>query len=147
LNLKGIKGAVKFQVLVDAKGRACVLSHTDQSNNPITLKIIEELNKFKKWTPAVTNGKKEEKSSIDLIFVINDSKISGRIERVDMNAFKKSFDNPRSPEIFNKTYDYKNENLKKYRITVWNSKNSNLPNNMNDNITIYQNGIIWLTED
>jgi hypothetical protein len=111
------------------------------------LKIIEELNKFKKWTPAVTNGKKEEKSSIDLIFVINDSKISGRIERVDMNAFKKSFDNPRSPEIFNKTYDYKNENLKKYRITVWNSKNSNLPNNMNDNITIYQNGIIWLTED
>ena len=33
LNLQGIKGAVKFQVLVDAKGRACVLSHTDQSKN------------------------------------------------------------------------------------------------------------------
>jgi hypothetical protein len=147
LNLKGITGSVKFQVLVDAKGRACVLSHTDQSNNPITLKIIEELNKFKKWTPAVTSGKKEEKSSMNLIFVINDNKISGRIERVDMNAFKKSFDNPRSPEIFNKTYDYKNENLKNYRITVWNSKNSNLQNNMNDNITIDKNGLIWLTVD
>ncbi|HRP57203.1 two-component regulator propeller domain-containing protein [Agriterribacter sp.] len=147
LNLQGIKGAVKFQVLVDAKGRACVLSHTDQSNNPISLKIIEELNKFKKWTPAITSGKKEEKSSINLIFVINDNKISGQIERVDMNAFKKSFDAPKNPEIFNTTYDYKNENFKNYKITVWNDKNSNLPNNMNDNITIDKNGLIWLTVD
>ena len=147
LNLKGIKGAVKFQVVVEAKGRACVLSHTDQSKNPISLKIIEELNKFKKWTPAITNGKKEEKSSINLIFVINDNKTSGQIERVDMNTFKKSFDNAKSPEIFNKTYDYKNENLKNYKITVWNSKNSSLPNNMNDNITIDQNGLVWLTVD
>lgn len=147
LNLQGIKGVVKFQALVDAKGRACVLSHTDQSNNPITLKIIEKLNKFKKWTPAVTNGKKEEKSSINLIFVINDGEISGQIERVDMDAFKKSFDNPNNPEIYNKTYDYKNVNLNNYKITVWNSKNSNLPNNMNDNITIDKNGLIWLTVD
>ena len=91
LNLQGIKGAVKFQVLVDKKGKACVLSHTDQSNNPITLKIIDELNKFKKWTPAITGGKEEDKSSINLIFSITDNKISGRIERVDMAAFKKSF--------------------------------------------------------
>src|SRR5690606_5273089 len=48
LNLQGIQGAVKFQVLVDEKGRACVLSHKDQSNNPITLKIIEEINNIKK---------------------------------------------------------------------------------------------------
>lgn len=64
-----------------------------------------------------------------------------------MNAFKKSFDNPKSPEIYNKTYNYKNDNLKNYNITVWNSKNSNLPNNMNDNITIDKNGLIWLTVD
>jgi len=147
LNLQGIKGAVKFQVLVDSKGRACVLSHTDQSNSPISLKIIKELNKFKKWTPAITNGEKEEKSSINLIFVIKDNKISGQIERVDMTAFKKAFDKPNSPEIYNKTYVYKNENLKNYKITVWNSSNSNLPNNMNDNITIDKNGLIWLTVD
>lgn len=147
LNLQGIKGSVKFQVLVDKKGKACVLSHTDQSNNPITLKIIAELNKFKKWTAAITGGKEEDKSSINLIFAISDNKISGQIERVDMTAFKKSFDNPRSPEIFNKTYNYKNENLKNYKITVWNTKNSNLPNNMNDNITIDKNGLIWLTVD
>lgn len=147
LNLQGIKGAEKFQVLVDSKGRACVLSHTDKSNNPISLKIIEELNKFKKWTPAITSGKNEEKSSINLIFAISDNKISGQIERVDMNAFKKSFDKPNSPEIYNKTYEYRNENLKNYKITVWNSSNSNLPNNMNDNITIDKNGLVWLTVD
>lgn len=147
LNLQGIKGAVKFQVLVDSKGGACVLSHTDESKNPITLKIIDELNKFKKWTPAVTEGKTEEKSSVNLIFVISNNQISGQIERVDMAAFKKSFDHPRSPEIFNKTYVYKNDNLKNYSITVWNSKNSNLPNNMNDDISIDKNGLIWLTVD
>lgn len=147
LNLKGIKGAVKFQVLVDSKGKACVLSHTDQSNNPITLQIIEELNKFKKWTPAITSGKKEEKSSINIVFTINDNKIEGKIERVDMKAFNKSFDKPNSPEIFNKTYVYKNENLKNYKITVWNSNNSNLPNNMNDHIVIDKDGLIWLTVD
>lgn len=147
LNLQGIKGAVKFQVLVDSKGRACVLSHTDQSNNPITLKVVEELNKFKKWIPAITAGKKEDKSSINLIFTISENKITGKVERVDMTAFKKSFDKVKSPEIFNKTYVYKNDNLENYKITVWNTKNSNLPNNMNDHITIDKNGLIWLTID
>ena len=147
LNLNGIRGTVKFQVLVDSEGRACVLSHTDQTNHPITLKIIEELNKFKKWTPAITSGKPEDKSSINLIFSIDNNKISGQVERVDMQAFNKSFDKPRSPEIYNKTYVYKNENLKNYKITVWNSNNSNLPNNMNDHLTIDKNGLVWLTVD
>ena len=145
LDLKGIRGAVKFQVLVDSKGRACVLSHTDQSKSPISKTIIKELNKFAKWTPAITKGKKEEKSSINMIFVINDNKISGKIERVDKDAFIKSFDKPNSPEIYNKNYVYKNENLKNYKVTVWNSKNSNLPNNWNDHISIDKNGLIWLT--
>ena len=147
LNLQGIKGAVKFQILVDSKGRGCVLSHTDKSNNLITLKIVEELNKFTKWTPALTERKKEEKSSINMIFTISESKIIGKVERVDMTSFKKSFDNAKSPEIFNKTYVYKNDNLKNYKITAWNTKNSNLPNNMNDHITIDKNGLIWLTID
>lgn len=147
LNLTGIKGAVKFQVLIDSKGEACVLSHTDQSKNPISLKIIEELDNFKKWTPAITAGKKEEKSSITMIFSINENKITGKIERVDIASFKRSFDKATSPEIFNKTYNYKNDHLKNYKITVWNSKNSNLPNNMNDNIAVDKNGLIWLTVD
>ena len=147
LNLAGINGGIKFQVLIDSKGKACVLSHTDQSKNPITLKIISELNGFKGWKPALTKNLKEEKTSINLAFLIKDGKINGGIERVDINAFKKSFDNPKSPEIFNKSFNYKNENLKNYKITVWNSKNSDLPNNMNDNIAIDKNGTIWLTVD
>lgn len=147
LNLKGLSGVIKFQVLVDSKGKACVLSHTDQSNNLITQKIIEELNKFKNWTPAITENKKEEKSSINIMFIVKDNAIKGNIERVDMNAFKKSFDNPTKPEIFNKNYNYKNEHLNDYKITVWNSKNSNLPNNMTDNIAIDNDGVIWLTVD
>ncbi len=147
LNLNGIKGGVKFQVLVDPKGKACVLSHTDQSSNFITIKIINRLNEFKHWTPAVTDGKTLERSSINLVFIISDNKITGQIERVDMDAFNKSFDRPNSPEIYNKTYVYKNENLYKYKITTWNTKNSNLPNNMNDNIAIDKNGIVWLTID
>lgn len=147
LDLKGLKGAIQFQILIDSKGKGCVLSHTDQSKNPITVKIIEKLNKFKNWSPAVTNGKKEEKSSINLVFTINEGKIKGNIERVDVKAFTKSFDKPQSPEIFNKTFDYKNENLKNYKITVWNSNNSSLPNNMNDHVAIDKNGLVWLTVD
>ena len=147
LNLKGIRGAIQFQVLVDSKGKACVLSHTDQSKNPFTAKIIEKFNKFKNWSPAITGGKKEEKSSINLVFTINENKIKGNVERVDVKSFTKSFDKPQSPEIFNKIFDYKNENLKNYKITVWNSKNSTLPNNMNDHIAIDKNGLIWLTVD
>lgn len=145
LNLKGIKGAVMFQVLVNSKGRACVLSHTDQSKNFITKRIIKELNRFKNWKPAITNDKIEEKSSINIVFKVDDNKIIGQIERVDKEAFKKSFDKPNSPEIYNDTYVYKNENLDNYIITVWNSKNSNLPNNWNDHISIDKNGLIWLT--
>jgi len=147
LLLNGITGVVKFQVLVDSMGQGCVLSHSDQTNNAITKIIIKELNKFDKWNPAITNGTKEEKTSITLVFTIKGSRISGYIERVDLKAFKKSFDRPTNPEIFNKTYNYKNENLPNYIITVWNSKNSNLPNNMNDYITIDKNGLIWLSID
>lgn len=153
LNLTGINGAIKFQVLIDSNGRGCVLSHTDQSNNPITQQIIKQLNNFNKWTPAVTANKKEGRTSINLIFSINETfvfsrkvnQISGKIERVNIAAFKKSFDRPNSPEIYNKNYVYKNENLKNYKITVWKSDNSNLPDNTNDNITIDKNGLLWLT--
>jgi hypothetical protein len=150
LNLNGIRGSVKFQVLVDSEGRACVLSHTDQTNHPITLKIIEELNKFKKWTPAKTSGKPEEKSSINLIFSIDKNKISGQVERVDMQAFNKSFDKPRSPEIYNKTYVYKNVNWTKYDPTaigidgayeiVNNQKSGEVFFCSDEGLTIYKDG-------
>ena len=75
------------------------------------------------------------------------TKLLERLNALILKLLKNHFDKPNSPEIFNKIYNYKNENLKNYKITVWNSKNSNLPNNMNDNITIDKNGLIWLTID
>lgn len=147
LDLNGFTGVLKFQVLVEPTGEACVLSHSDKSNNPVTMRIVKALNEFNKWTPAVTKNVKEEKSSINLIFTIKNNNVTGQIERVDMAAFKKSFDRPRDPEVYNKEYVYKNENLSKYKITVWNSNNSNLPNNMTDHIAIDKNEVMWLTID
>ncbi len=146
-NLKGIKGKVKFQILVDSTGKGCVLSHTDVSDNVISRNIVAALNNFDGFIPAKTKETNEERSSFDMSFEIEDGNMIGKVERVDMDAFKKSFDKPNSPEIYNKEYVYKNENLKNYKITVWNSNNSDLPNNMNDHITIDKNGIIWLTVD
>jgi Two component regulator propeller len=146
-NLKGIKGRVIFQVLVDSTGKGCVLSHTDVSDNIISRNIVTSLNSFDGFLPAKTKEKNEERTSFNMSFEIKDEKINAKVDRVDINAFKKSFDKPNSPEIYNKDYVYKNENLKNYKITVWNSSNSNLPNNMNDHITIDKKGIIWLTTD
>jgi ligand-binding sensor domain-containing protein len=147
LNLNGVTGSVHFQVLVGSNGKGCVLSHTDQTGSPISKKITKELNRFKKWTPATTEGVAEKLTSINLEFVIGNGKLSGQVKRVDMKAFKKSFDQPKSPEIFNEDYTYANQNLSNYKITVWNTGNSDLPNNMNDHIAIEQDGRIWLTLD
>jgi Two component regulator propeller len=146
-NLKGIKGRVMFQVLVDSTGKGCVLSHTDVSDNIISRNIVAALNSFDGFLPAKTKEKNEERTSFNMYFEIKDEKINAKVDRVDVNAFKKSFDKPNSPEIYNKEYVYKNENLKDYKITVWNSSNSNLPNNINDHITIDKKEIIWLTTD
>jgi hypothetical protein len=146
-NLAGVKGRVMFQILVDPSGNGCVLSHTDVSDNIISRNIVAALNKFGGFTPAKTKDKIEERTSFNMSFDISDGKMTAKVERVDMNAFKKSFDKPNSPEIYNKSYVYKNENLKNYKITVWNSTNSELPNNMNDHITVDKKGIIWLTAD
>ncbi len=146
-DLKGIKGRVMFQILVDSTGKGCVLSHTDVSDNIISRNIVVTLNNFDGFIPAKTKDKAEERTSFNMSFEIKDGIITGKVERVDVDAFKKSFDKPNSPEIYNKNYVYKNDNLKNYQITVWNSSNSNLPDNMNDNISIDKNGIIWLTYD
>jgi hypothetical protein len=144
-DLNNIKGSLKFQILVDSTGKGCVLSHTDVSDNVISKNIVTALNSFDGYIPAKSKDKTESRTSFNMSFVIKDGTISGRVERVDMNAFEKSFDNPKAPEIYNKTYVYKNQNLKSYKMTVWNTKNSNLPKNRNDHITIDKNGIIWLT--
>jgi hypothetical protein len=146
-NLTGIKGKVLFQILVDSTGKGCVLSHTDVSVNSISTNIVTSLNRFDGFIPAKTKDKNEKRASFNMSFDIKDGAMTAKVDRVDINAFRKSFDKPNSPEIYNKHYVYKNENLKSYKITVWNTANSGLPNNMNDHITIDKKGLIWLTAD
>ena len=142
-----VSGKIMLQVLIDSTGRGCVLSHTDQSNNPMTQNIVSHLNDFKGWVPAREGNKIVGRTSINLSVEIKQAILTIKIERVDQKAFVKSFDHPADPEIYNKEYVYKNENLKNYNITAWNSENSNLPNNFNDNIAIDKNNKIWLTID
>jgi hypothetical protein len=145
IKLKGISGKIMFQILVDSIGNGCVLSHNDNSENIITKQIINNLNEFKGWIPAKTGDKFESRTSFNMSFSILDGKMAGKVERVDIKAFSSSFDKPVKPEIYNKNYEYKNENLKNYLITIWNSKNSNLPNNQTDHITIDKDDVVWLT--
>ncbi|WP_297332757.1 two-component regulator propeller domain-containing protein [Flavobacterium sp.] len=147
LNLGKIEGTLKVQVLIEANGRGCVLSHTDRSKAGITDEIVKELNKFKDWKPAYSEGKPVDRNSVNLIFTIKNGILDGKIERVDMEAFAKSFDHPKDPEIFNKNYTYSNQNLSRYQFTIWNSSNSELPNNSVNHIVADSKGNIIAISD
>ncbi|WP_158826360.1 ligand-binding sensor domain-containing protein [Mucilaginibacter lacusdianchii] len=136
-----------LQILVDSVGNGCVLSHTDNSKSAITTNVIKRFNEFRYWTPAKNSGKAEGRTSINVLVEIKAGTLTAQIMRVDINAFKKSFDKPNSPQIYNKDFKYLNEHLNSYDIKVWNSKNSNLPDNFNDHIAIDNNNGIWLTID
>jgi ligand-binding sensor domain-containing protein len=142
-----VSGTIMLQVLIDSTGKGCVLSHTEKSNSPITQNIVNQLNDFKGWIPAKEGNKIVGRTSINLSVQIKQGILTSKIERVDQKAFMKSFDHPADPEIYNKDYVYKNENLKNYTIKVWNSANSNLPNNFDNDIAIDKNNTIWLTVD
>lgn len=146
-NLNGIKGKVKFQVLVDSTGQGCVLSHSDVSENIISKNIIIALNSFDGYIVAKTKNKNEQRASFNLSFEISDGKMKGKVERVDIESFEKSFDKPTSPEIYNKDYTYKNKNLKKYKFSIWNSQNSNLSDNSINNISIDKDNNLWIIVD
>lgn len=145
-NLKGLRGIIKVQVLIDSLGKGCVLSHTDKSNNPITLDIIDKLNNFGFWKPAVVE-EGASKSSVNLSFEIKDGVLSGRIERVDQEAFLASFDRPVDPEIYNKRYEYTNPSLASYTITVWQKGSSAMPSNFSDNLAVGPDDRAWYATD
>lgn len=143
----GVAGKVLFQVLVDSVGHGCVLSHTDKSNSKLVQSIVAQLNAFTSWIPAKTGNKTEGRTSMSLIVEIKDGILSAQVQRVDMKAFRQSFDRPLDPIIFNKSYQYSNEHLKDYAIQVWNAKNSNLPDNFIDYLTVDKDNAIWISVD
>ncbi|MFD0794225.1 hypothetical protein ACFQZX_11390 [Mucilaginibacter litoreus] len=142
-NFGNASGKILLQVLVDSIGNGCVLSHTDVSKSNITKNIISHFNAFKAWIPAMEAGKPIGRVSINVMVEVNNGSLKSYIQRVDMDAFDKAFDHPLNPQIFNKTYTYKNEHLKTYNFTVWNTKNSSYPDNSNDYLAVDNNNLIW----
>lgn len=144
LDLKGLTGLLKFQVIVDSTGSGRVLSHNDLSKHQISTEVSNALNAFKNWIPARTKGKTEPMVSITVGIVINNNQLSADIERVNFDEFRKAFDHPQHPKITNTTYDYKNEHFKRYSFISWRSTNSTLINNFTDDLSIDKDGMIWL---
>jgi hypothetical protein len=139
-SLSGIRGMVLLQVLVDSLGNGCVLSHTDKSNSPLVQDIVKYLNSAK-WIPAV--GGKPAISSINIKFQIINGKITSEIQRIDNVNMLENMKNPGKPNVYNKTYQYKNPLLSNYNITVWQKENSELPQDMSQHSVIDKNDNVW----
>jgi hypothetical protein len=140
-HLKGVSGKLGFQVLVDSTGHPCVLSHTDKKKNKITLDAIARLNQCR-WTPAMDHGKLVS-SSVNVVFDISNGKLTGGIQRVDIQAMNENMSNPGTPDIYNKTYKYTNSSLNSYEITVWQKRNSGVPQDMSQHNRIDKHDTVW----
>jgi hypothetical protein len=140
-NLKGLRGEIGFQVLVDTLGRPCVLSHTDASKDKFTLDAIQYLNQCH-WTAAMDHGKPVS-ASVNVIFSIDAGVLTGYIQQVDPGNIMANIKNMDPPVVYNKSYRYRNPSLKAYQITVWQKENSGLPMDMSQHAVVDKNGILW----
>lgn len=135
--LKEANGSISFQVLVEASGFSCVLSHTDITNSPLTQELIRYLN-GNIWRPAKENGKPVS-SSVIVQFRIASGVMSARMQRIDLTQLKP----PGDPVIYNKQFVYSNPSLKNYEFTTWTKYNSPLPDNISQSSAVDAAGILW----
>lgn len=143
-DLAYISGKIKFQIIVDTLGKACVMSHNDALKTHFTKLIIRELVQLRSWIPASQEGRPQT-ASIMMEFEIKDKKIDAKIVRVNGKVAMKMFDHPTNPEIENVSRKYKTINLKRYTLDVLNSKNSELGSNFLGDIAVDNDNILWLT--
>ena len=136
-SLGNFKGSLTFQVLVDSTGFGCVLSHTEIKSPLLTADLIRYLNGFL-WKPAKVNGKTVT-ASVNVIFHIDNGRISGGIQRMDLTELRP----PGDPIIYNKKTIYTNPSLKTYEFTVWTKYNSPLPDNISRSCTVDKSDILW----
>lgn len=143
-DLAYISGKIKFQVIVDTVGKACVMSHNDALKTHLTKMILRELVQLRSWIPASVKGRPQN-ASIMMEFEIKDKKIDAKVVRVDGKVAMKMFDHPANPEIENVSRKYKTVHLERYAIEVLNSKNSELGNNFLGDIAVDNDNVLWLT--
>ncbi|WP_285058062.1 ligand-binding sensor domain-containing protein [Pedobacter ginsengisoli] len=142
-NVNNLRGSILFQVLVDSTGKGCVLSYTDVNGRMLSEKVVMALNDFTGWSPASTNGKIEGRVSVNVAIDVLNGKLSGRIQRVTEEFATALFDRPVDPDIENKHHKYDNAHLGSYKMTVWNSKNSIMKDNLSDHLTVDRTGVIF----
>jgi len=140
-NFKGGKGQIMLQVLVDSLGKGCVISHTDASKSSLTQDLINNLNQCT-WNPAMENNKAVN-SSINILFQIVDDKLTGSVERVNQQNLNENMSNPGTPVVYNKSFNYKNPSLNSYEFSVWQKKNSGLPNDMSQLCVVDNSNVVW----
>lgn len=136
-----MRGKIAFQVLVDSTGAPCVLSHTDENRNNFTLDAIKYLNQCR-WIPAIDQGKRVS-ASVNVVLSIEDGRLTGSIQRIDVAAMHSNMKNPGTPVTYNKTYKYSNPSLSTYEITVWQKENSGLPQDMSQHSIVDRNDVLW----
>lgn len=142
-NLKGIKGTVFVQVLIDTTGSQCVLSIGNKTNKNIAnLQLPKTINGMNGWKPAITDGKPEN-VSITLRFEFEDGNFKVSYDRFDPDAVTDMVSVGES-EITNKSVnskDLKNE------FEVYTTENSVVPWDMTRAICVDSNNVVWLGTD
>ncbi len=139
-----VTGKIFFQVVVDSAGKACVISHTDKLNTPLTKDLIRELRDFKAWQPAMIGGKFQT-TSIVVQFEMQSGKLEGSVQRKSTEELIKTVNRPLMPMLENDRYSYKIEHLKNYRLEVWNERNSILSANRLGDLAVDKNDQVWVT--
>jgi ligand-binding sensor domain-containing protein len=134
--LRDAQGSITFQVYVDERGFACVLSHNDATKSPLTAELITYLNGCP-WKPAMVGGKPVA-SSVNVIFRFISGGIYGQMARMDLSEQA----SPGDPVIYNKNA-YANLSLKNYEFTTWTKYNSPLPDNISQSCAIDQSDMLW----
>jgi ligand-binding sensor domain-containing protein len=130
-----------FQMYLDSVGSACAISYDGNISSKQAKLLATKLSEFKGWTPAIQNGKGMNVSILVAFDFTGSPK--GGVQRLNFSAMEENMNNPGTPEIQNKKYKYKNQNLKDYEFTVWNKANSSIPYDMSRAITVDKHDVIW----
>ncbi len=136
-----IKGSIEIQLLIDEKGKPCILSALNESNiSSKKLKLEETINNTSIWEPAIS-GSKKENSSVSLILEFKNGNIVVKRREFD-NKNQSNGKSVGTPHI--KGTD-KNKLNKTW--TLYTQENSELPWDMSRAIINDYDNSIWIGTD
>lgn len=142
--LRGIKGFVFVQVIIDSAGNHCVQSIGNQATGNVSkLRLRDVVNSMSGWQPAITAGKPES-VSITLQYTFDQRLLDVSYHRFDLSSVT-NMSSVGDVEITNKDQKYsKNTN---FNLRVFTTENSILPWDMTRAVSIDSNNVVWLGTD